>query len=81
MSVGEATVEGADHFGTPVVEAARLCARADSGQILASDLVRVLASRRSRYPLLPRGGEQLKGLASPLSICEVVWGEPADTYQ
>lgn len=76
MSVGETTVEGSDYFGTPVVEAARLCAQATSGQILASDLVRVLAGSRSRYPLLPRGGQQLKGLAGPLPVCEVLWGEP-----
>ena len=37
ISVGEATVEGDDYFGTPVVEAARLCACGDAGQILFSN--------------------------------------------
>ena len=34
VSCGEATKEDEDYFGDPVIEAARLCARADGGQIL-----------------------------------------------
>ena len=38
MSAGEAVEEDGDFFGDPVVEAARLCAAAIGGQILAADL-------------------------------------------
>src|SRR6266568_8915218 len=36
LSVGESAREGSDYFGTPVVEAARLCAAAEGGQILTT---------------------------------------------
>ena len=42
-----------DYFGDPVIEAARLCARAEGGQILAADLVRAMAGRRSPHGLPP----------------------------
>jgi class 3 adenylate cyclase len=45
MSIGEAVEEGGDFFGDPVVEAARLCAAASGGQILASDIVRQMVGR------------------------------------
>src|SRR3954469_19469547 len=35
ISAGEAVEDDDDYFGEPVVEAARLCAHADGGQILA----------------------------------------------
>src|SRR5438067_1245978 len=36
---GEVTVDGEDYFGPAVVLAQRLCAQADAGQILVSDVV------------------------------------------
>ena len=48
LSVGEASNESGDYFGDPVVEAARLCAHCNSGEILATDFVRAMAGRRSR---------------------------------
>ena len=50
VSAGEATKEADDYFGDPVIEAARLCARAEAGQILVADLVRASAGRRSTTP-------------------------------
>ena len=47
LSMGEVTVEDDDYFGDPVVEAARLCATCQSGQILATDVVRLMAGRRN----------------------------------
>src|SRR5271166_5306013 len=46
VSAGEVTVEDADVFGEPVVEAARLCALAEGGQILLATLARAMAGRR-----------------------------------
>ncbi len=73
ISAGDASFEDGDWFGTPVVEAARLCAAANGGQILASDLVRALAGSRTDLELRSLGGLELKGLPEPLPSCEVVW--------
>src|SRR3954447_23409118 len=45
LATGEATESDGDYFGDPVVTAARLCALADGGQILATEVVRVVAGR------------------------------------
>ncbi len=54
LSGGEVIPDEHDYWGDPVVEAARLCALCDGGQILAADIVRLTAGRRSshRYGLL-----------------------------
>ncbi len=73
LSVGEATREGDDYFGDPVVVAARLCARAKGGQILAADVVRAMAGRRSPYELLPLGAIELKGMPEAIETLEIGW--------
>jgi class 3 adenylate cyclase len=73
ISAGDATFEDGDWFGTPVVEAARLCAAAAGDQILASELVRALAGSRTDFELRPVGALELKGLPEPVAACEVVW--------
>ena len=81
LSVGEVSRENDDYFGDPVVEAARLCATCESGQVLATDVVRAMAGRRSRYECRSLGELTLKGLSDPVETVEVVW-EPlggADT--
>ena len=40
LSGGEVSFEDDDYFGDPVVEAARLCASCEGGQVLAADVVR-----------------------------------------
>src|SRR5580658_5137349 len=59
LSSGEATREADDYFGDPVIEAARLCSRAEGGQILASDLVRANAGRRSSHSFTSLGELEL----------------------
>jgi class 3 adenylate cyclase len=73
VSAGEATFEDGDWFGAPVVEASRLCATAAAGQVLVTDVVRVLLGTRSPHPLRPVGDVSLKGLSDPLTACEVEW--------
>ncbi len=73
VSAGDATFEDDDWFGTPVIEASRLCAGAEGGQILVSDLVRALAGSRSDVELTPLGERELRGLPAPISVCEVAW--------
>ena len=78
LSSGDVAVERGDIHGTPVVEAARLCAVARAGQILASDVVRVLAGSRSSHRVEPFGDLTLKGLPEPLRTVDVVWTPLAD---
>ncbi len=79
LSAGEVSrEEDGDCFGDPVVEAARLCAHAEGGQILASDVVRLLGGRRSTQRCTAVGPVQLKGLAGPVETVEVGW-DPLDT--
>jgi len=73
LSSGEATREADDYFGDPVIEAARLCARAEGGQILASDLVRANAGRRSPHTFTSLGELELKGLPEPIETLEIGW--------
>jgi class 3 adenylate cyclase/ubiquinone/menaquinone biosynthesis C-methylase UbiE len=73
LSIGEATLDAGDYFGTPVVEAARLCATAEGGQILAKDVVRVLVGSRADQSFAPAELMSLKGLPEPLAVCEVRW--------
>ena len=56
----------------PVVEAARLCAAATAGQILVSDVVRLLA-RGKGHTFTPLGELTLKGLPEPVPASEVRW--------
>jgi class 3 adenylate cyclase len=62
VSVGDVSVEDGDVFGTPVIEAARLCAHAEGGQILAAAVVEALARRRDGHSYLAHGALELKGL-------------------
>jgi class 3 adenylate cyclase len=73
LSAGEATLDEGDYFGDPVVEAARLCARAEGGQILAADLVRANAGRRAVQTFVPVGELELKGLPGAVPTVEVAW--------
>jgi predicted ATPase/class 3 adenylate cyclase len=72
LSTGDATAEGEDYFGIPVIEAARLCDRCNGGQILAKELVAHLAAGRGQKFTLV-GALELKGLPEPLAAVEVLW--------
>jgi class 3 adenylate cyclase len=73
ISAGDASFEDDDWFGTPVVEAARLCSAADGGQILVADIVRVLAGSRAGHEMRLVDEVEAKGLPEPITACEVVW--------
>lgn len=64
LSAGDVSQVGDDFFGTPVVEAARLCGAASGDEVLVSDVVRALAGSWSEFPLIDRGDIELKGLGS-----------------
>lgn len=73
VSSGEVEEEDGDYFGRPVVEAARLCATAHGGQILATEIVRHLAGSRLAHETTPVGPLELKGLDDPVPAVSVSW--------
>jgi class 3 adenylate cyclase len=79
LSGGEVTIEDDDYFGDPVVEAARICAICEGGQILAADIVRVMAGRRSAHCFVEAGEQNLKGLPDPVAVCSIEWEPTTDT--
>ena len=72
VSAGEVRVEHDDYFGAPVVEAARLCAKAAPGQVLVSDVVSQLVGTRGGHRLESVGAVELKGLPRPLPASELL---------
>ena len=73
ISAGDVTFEGEDCFGTPVIEAARLCAAAGGDRILITEIVRALAGMAGGHQFEPVGALELKGLPAPVPACEVNW--------
>lgn len=73
VSAGDVERDGDDLFGLPVVQAARLCAAAEPGQVLVAEIARTLAGSRGEveFRLLP--AMELKGLEQPLVVYEVRW--------
>ena len=79
ISAGDATQEGDDWFGAPVVEGARLCGAAAPGQILVSEVVRLLSGSRGGHEFRSVGTLELKGLPEPVGAAEVAWTPAAAT--
>ena len=73
IDAGEPIPENGDLFGTPVVVARRRCDSAAGGQVLVSDVVRMLSGRRRSVPLEELGPLQLKGLDEPVVAHAVCW--------
>jgi len=69
VSTGEVAQDDGDLFGTPVVEAARLCAVAEPGQILASAAAAAL-TRHGTVELSSIGPVLLKGFPAPMEAFE-----------
>src|SRR5437764_6199792 len=82
LSAGDVSIEDGDCFGTPVIQAARLCAAAEAGQILAADIVPMLAGSRGGFEFTALGPLELKGLPAPVTCVAVSWApdevDPAD---
>ena len=76
ISAGDVSLEDGDCFGTPVVEASRLCAAAEGGHILVAEVVRILARGRGGHEMTAIGNLDLKGLPEPVPTFDVGW-EPA----
>ncbi len=79
LSAGDVAIEDGDCFGAPVIEAARLCAAAEGGRILAADVVRVLIRGRRGHEFTPMGQLELKGLDEPVATVQIDWQRPPAT--
>lgn len=66
IAAGEVSHEDGDWFGTPVVEAARLCAAADPDEVLLSETARNVIGSRGGHSFSPVGSLTLKGLGQPI---------------
>ena len=73
VSMGEVAEADGDVHGLPVVEASRLCAAADGGEVLVADVLRHLAGSRSTHTLVSRPALDLKGFPDPVDACVVLW--------
>ena len=73
VATGEVSVEDGDYFGGPVVQAARLCGVANGGQVLTTNLVRLLADGTTVHGFASVGELELKGLPDPVAAFELAW--------
>ncbi|HLB24507.1 MAG TPA: adenylate/guanylate cyclase domain-containing protein [Dehalococcoidia bacterium] len=72
LNAGEPVAEDGDLFGTSVQLAARICARAEPGQILAANVVRELAAGK-QFLFADHGDVVLRGFEDPVHVFEVSW--------
>ena len=72
LNAGEPVAEDDDLFGTAVQLAARVCAQAEPGQILAADVVQQLAAGKG-FTFADKGEATLKGFEKPVRLHEVRW--------
>jgi len=79
LSAGDVIERAGDYHGVPVIEAARLCAAATGGQILASETVRSLVGSRGGHDFVALGELDLKGLP-PLATAAVRWCDDAPVF-
>jgi class 3 adenylate cyclase len=76
LNAGEPIAEDEDLFGTAVILAARIAAKAEGGEILASDVVRQLVAGKG-FLFSDRGDVVLRGFEDPVRLYEVRWREDA----
>jgi class 3 adenylate cyclase len=72
LNAGEPIEEEGDLFGSTVILASRIAAKADGGEILASDVVRGLCSGKG-FLFADRGEFVAKGFEEPVRLFEVRW--------
>ncbi len=72
LNAGEPIAEDEDLFGTAVNLAARICAHAEAGQILAPIVVRELAAGK-QFMFADLGETELRGFEDPVRLYELRW--------
>lgn len=76
LNAGEPIAEEDDLFGTAVIMAARIAAKAKGGEILAANVVRELTAGKD-FLFADRGDTTLRGFDDPVRLYEVRWREEA----
>ena len=74
LNAGEPIAEEEDLFGTAVILAARIAAKAEGGEIVASDVVRQLVAGKG-FVFADRGDVALRGFEDAVRLHEVRWRE------
>lgn len=77
LNAGEPIEDEEDLFGTAVIMASRIAAKAKGGEILASNVVRELVAGRP-YMFSDRGEVALRGFEDPARLFEVRWEEAGE---
>jgi class 3 adenylate cyclase/pimeloyl-ACP methyl ester carboxylesterase len=72
INAGEPVAEGDDLFGTAVQLASRVCAQAEAGEILTTDVVRQLVAGKA-FLFSDKGTAELRGFEELIRIFEVSW--------
>jgi class 3 adenylate cyclase len=72
LNAGEPVAEDEDLFGTAVQMAARVCAHAEPGQIVAANVVREMAAGKG-FLFSDIGDVTLRGFEDPVRLYEVSW--------
>jgi adenylate cyclase len=72
INTGAPVYEDGDLYGTAVITAARITDLADGGQVLVSEVVRLLAAGKG-FRFLARGPRELEGMREPVTIHELDW--------
>jgi len=72
INTGEVIAEEQDLFGTAVQLSARICAHAEPGQILVSDVVRQLVAGKD-FQFVDCKETTLRGFKEPVRLYEVSW--------
>jgi class 3 adenylate cyclase len=81
LNAGEVISAEGDYFGVPVVVAKRLCDRADSAQILVSEVVRSLVGSRGDFRFAALGALQLKGFTDPVTAFALDWAHSSAGHE
>jgi len=74
LNAGEPIAEDEDLFGTAVILAARIAAKAEGGEIMVSDTVRGLVAGKG-FLFSDHGDVELRGFEDPVRLYEVRWRE------
>jgi class 3 adenylate cyclase len=74
LNAGEPIEEDGDLFGSTVIMASRIAARAEGGEILAADVVHGLCSGKP-FAFSDRGEQALRGFEKSVRLYEVSWQE------
>ena len=74
LNAGEPIAEDEDLFGTAVIVAARIAAKAEGGEIVVSDTIRGLVAGKG-FLFSDRGDVVLRGFEDPVRLYDVRWRE------